>query len=803
MEETRAQLKKNLDEKKRKGSAQLEKILDYIRRRGVLDEKDLIENIPLPKSQLMRYLEFLREKDLIKVKRKSFGGYEVSLAGNVEIQVEQKPGVKVKDLVKKLGLENEKSEYEARKQNKDPDKQKLISPKYSATGEEIHDKDSLIAPQYSHQNTPQQIIQDLRKTNTPPQPNTPTTQPPTQDASVQDASVQVAPVQVAPVQVAPVQVAPVQDVPVQDVPVQVAPVQDVPVQDASVQDVPVQDASVQVAPVQVAPVQDVPVQDASVQDVPVQDASVQDASVAQTQEAQVQEIPTQEASAQETQAPVVSQNSLETRLEDSIESIPVEVPVQEVPDAPVQEVPDAPVQDASDAPVPDVPDVPVQDASDAPVQEVPDAPVQDASDAPVPDVPDAPVQEVPDVPVQDASDAPVQDASDAPVQDASDAPVPDVPVDVPVQDASDAPVQGVPDVLVQDASDASVQDASVDVDLGGDKILPGNESEFREVVHSLTRDFIGVMRLHGEVDSQWYTAALLIERGLIMAVSFENMDVVEVAYGDDGYNQIKTFFAGSKGNLDIFEMSGDDLDKSLSDNAASLLSSAVKLTDLNIKIKSNILQVQKKAPVPKKKSMFGSMKGLFSGGSDKVKQERREMMKANAKTSVKKIGGGINLVDFARQLKIDPVKAKRYEELRKKNKLTVKGGTPVDASKKDRFNLLKMGQAKATPKKTPEPKKVEGSKGRDGEATSTAAGSAKPPEKSQVSGGKKVQTKIDELYELVQSKGHVKINDQLAKHLKVDKTQIEAWAMILEEHNLLELKYPAIGEPEILSIKKE
>ena len=33
--------------------------------------------------------------------------------------------------------------------------------------------------------------------------------------------------------------------------------------------------------------------------------------------------------------------------------------------------------------------------------------------------------------------------------------------------------------------------------------------------------------------------------------------------------------------------------------------------------------------------------------------------------------------------------------------------------------------------------------------------------------------------------------------LKVNKTQLEAWAMILEEHSLLELRYPTIGEPEV------
>ena len=49
----------------------------------------------------------------------------------------------------------------------------------------------------------------------------------------------------------------------------------------------------------------------------------------------------------------------------------------------------------------------------------------------------------------------------------------------------------------------------------------------------------------------------------------------------------------------------------------------------------------------------------------------------------------------------------------------------------------------------------------------------------------------------------MKINESLASRLKVNKTQIEEWAMILEEHNLLELRYPTIGEPEIVSLHEE
>jgi len=44
----------------------------------------------------------------------------------------------------------------------------------------------------------------------------------------------------------------------------------------------------------------------------------------------------------------------------------------------------------------------------------------------------------------------------------------------------------------------------------------------------------------------------------------------------------------------------------------------------------------------------------------------------------------------------------------------------------------------------------------------------------------------------------LKITDELSKTLGIPKHQIEEWAMILEEHNLLTLKYPTIGEPLIM-----
>lgn len=59
-----------------------------------------------------------------------------------------------------------------------------------------------------------------------------------------------------------------------------------------------------------------------------------------------------------------------------------------------------------------------------------------------------------------------------------------------------------------------------------------------------------------------------------------------------------------------------------------------------------------------------------------------------------------------------------------------------------------------------------------------------------------VKTPIDELFELVMKKGSLKIKDA-AKAFGVERSQMDAWAKILEDHDLIEIHYPPIGEPEI------
>ena len=63
-----------------------------------------------------------------------------------------------------------------------------------------------------------------------------------------------------------------------------------------------------------------------------------------------------------------------------------------------------------------------------------------------------------------------------------------------------------------------------------------------------------------------------------------------------------------------------------------------------------------------------------------------------------------------------------------------------------------------------------------------------------------LETDVDKLYELVRDKGILKVNDA-SKKLGISVEQIEAWGRILEEHKLIKLHYPPVGEP-VLILKK-
>jgi len=74
-----------------------------------------------------------------------------------------------------------------------------------------------------------------------------------------------------------------------------------------------------------------------------------------------------------------------------------------------------------------------------------------------------------------------------------------------------------------------------------------------------------------------------------------------------------------------------------------------------------------------------------------------------------------------------------------------------------------------------------------------------PELKRALSKGDLIETKIDELYNLISKNGKISTSEAAAS-LGVKKDEIENWAQILSEHNLIEIEYPAVGKT--IMIKK-
>jgi hypothetical protein len=326
---------------------------------------------------------------------------------------------------------------------------------------------------------------------------------------------------------------------------------------------------------------------------------------------------------------------------------------------------------------------------------------------------------------------------------------------------------------------------------GGEKILPATADEFRRVVESLTMDFRGMMRLHGEMEGCLYTAALMVDGGSVVAASFENLETVEVSVGDGAVDMIRDKFAGSRGELEIFIVEKDDFDRMLAENEDYALGQNVMLSDLRIRVKNNM------PPEAEGGSSFAAwIRGAFVGSESGVKEERRKMLR-------KGVQGHASLMDFARSLSLDKDKARRFEDLRKNTSIRVKkreGG--VDEKKSERFNMLRLARQGVERQGGALQKEQPGDLGAGGVKTILEKPLRDVP-KASVIEGRMVSTKIDILYDMVKSNGKVRLNDALAAKIGVGKTQIEQWAMILEEHNLLEIRYPTIGEPEIISVKSD
>lgn len=322
----------------------------------------------------------------------------------------------------------------------------------------------------------------------------------------------------------------------------------------------------------------------------------------------------------------------------------------------------------------------------------------------------------------------------------------------------------------------------------GKHILPGFTEDFNEICKKIGSSFTGAVRLLGRVDEGFYQADLLVRNGNIVGASFEDLEKRTITFKENAIEEIKKKLTGSIGTLDVYAFNDEDIRIVMMNNQEAILDSyspQIPLSGIGVRIKPMKMKVLEPTVKeierleinhikPKGKFNFGrifkTFKGMkeMAGEKDTVKLDiKRQTEKipiAETVPTEKKVvqEGGIDMGDITSVLKKVEgtqlsIKEERLSELRRKRQM------------EDMTLIKKISKI----------------------------GKEEPPVRSGIQEYEKIETSIDKLYELVQKHKRIRINDDLAHKLGITRAQIESWAMILEEHNLVELHYSAMGEPEI------
>lgn len=312
----------------------------------------------------------------------------------------------------------------------------------------------------------------------------------------------------------------------------------------------------------------------------------------------------------------------------------------------------------------------------------------------------------------------------------------------------------------------------------GKQVLTETKEKFLDFCESLTKDFRGVMRLYGKLNGKLYIAGLLLEKGNVIAASFEDVDNEKIIFKEEAISQIKERLSGTKGDLEVYAFNDRDMKKASEGNKEALLISPVPFSSLGMRIRSKIETWAKKT----------SPESFARGEKPEIKELKTEE--------------GFNLADFAHKfpeifssrkgerLELKKVQLKKEEIPEEKEVVSIdlskikESLKEVSDLKKEKLNELKRKRQIEDIALRKKISKITG-KGYRETVRDTC----------------KIETSIDKLYQLIQEHNRLKIDNRLVRRLGVSRSQIESWAMILEEHNLVELHYPAIGEPEIRKIK--
>ena len=324
----------------------------------------------------------------------------------------------------------------------------------------------------------------------------------------------------------------------------------------------------------------------------------------------------------------------------------------------------------------------------------------------------------------------------------------------------------------------------------GEHVVAQTREEFIDFCESLKKDFNGVMKLYNRSEGKKYAAALLLDGGEIIGASFEDMDDKTIAYKEDAIAQIKKRLSGTRGDLEAYSFSEKDAEKVKKTNQEAILKSPVLFSSLGMKIKGNIEEKHALTAKGVSTDCFSLKEGT---GIKEIRVEE-----------------DFRLTDFARKFSLGlPEKPPQKTAISKKelekeenadrpqsindNKSLFPGlpGIPniLDSSSDAKNERLEALKKKRQLENMTLAKRI-------------SQITQKKPDVPQKETGK-IETAIDKLYQLVQKYKKLKIDDDLARRIGVSRSQIEGWALMLEEHKLVELHYPAIGEPEIRAIEEK
>lgn len=300
----------------------------------------------------------------------------------------------------------------------------------------------------------------------------------------------------------------------------------------------------------------------------------------------------------------------------------------------------------------------------------------------------------------------------------------------------------------------------------GKEVVVESEEDFLATCRNLEKEFMGVMCLTCDVDGEKYNTSLVLDKGKVVASTLEYAGKIE--YSNVAVGEIENKLRGKKGGMSLYELeTEDDLNLMLESNPEARLDDSIPLSSLGMKINFNL---------------EGSERSKKTGGFQPIKLD--DLFSKNK----------FNLLELART-PLDQQISKHIDMNALLDKLNA-GKLDMDQVR----NMLRDAGEENVNERLMELRKRK--RERDLKITQKLSKTRKEQKSKKESTGKeKINTPIDKLYEMVQEKGKVSINNGLAKKLGVKRAQIEGWALILEDHNLVELHYPTIGEPEIRRIQ--